>query len=113
LLADNANAPDRNTLWCYQQRLGVDGVTALFQAVDGQLLQRGYDFARCHAHLKLQGIQDRIARKGIERNDRLGRNRWVVERTHAWLAAFGKLRVRFERRIDSHLGLLCACVGAS
>lgn len=50
--------------------------------------------------------QDRIARKGIERNDRLGRHRWVVERTHAWLAAFGKLRTRFERRIDIHVALL-------
>ena len=46
LLQDSANIPDRNTIWHYQQRLGVDGVTALFQAVDGQLLQRGY-VARC------------------------------------------------------------------
>ena len=46
LLSDSANVPDRNTIWHYQQRLGVDGVTALFQAVDGQLLQRGY-VARC------------------------------------------------------------------
>ena len=53
---------------------------------------KGYDYPRCRAHLKRRGIQDRIARKGIERNDRLGRHRWVVERTHAWLAAFGKLR---------------------
>jgi hypothetical protein len=30
----------------------------------------------------------------------------VVERTHSWLAAFGKLRTRFERRIDNHVGLL-------
>lgn len=67
---------------------------------------KGYDFVRCHAHLRLRGIKDRIARKGIERNDRLGRHRWVVERTHAWLASFGKLRVRFERRIDSHLAFL-------
>jgi IS5 family transposase len=67
---------------------------------------KGYDFARCRSHLRMRGIQDRIARRGIERNDRLGRHRWVVERTHAWLAAFGKLRVRFERRIDSHLALL-------
>ena len=51
-------------------------------------------------------IQNRIARKGIECNDRLGRHRWVVERTHAWLAALGKLRIRFERRIDIHLALL-------
>lgn len=67
---------------------------------------KGYDYPRCRAHLKLRDIKDRIARKGIERNDRLGRHRWVVERTHAWLAAFGKLRTRFERRIDTHLALL-------
>lgn len=42
LLADSANVPDRNTLWHWQQRLGVDGTTALFQAVDRQLLARGY-----------------------------------------------------------------------
>lgn len=67
---------------------------------------KGYDFARCRAHLKRWGIQDRIARRGIQRNDRLGRHRWVVERTHAWLAAFGKLRVRFERSIQTHVALL-------
>ena len=67
---------------------------------------KGYDYARCRAHLKHRGIQNRIARKGIERNNRLGRHRWVVERTHAWLAAFGKLRVRFERSITTHVALL-------
>ena len=67
---------------------------------------KGYDYPRCHEHLKRRGIKGRIARKGIERNDRLGRHRWVVERTHAWFAAFGKLRIRFERSIDTHLALL-------
>jgi hypothetical protein len=38
--------------------------------------------------------------------ERLGRNRWVVERTHAWFAGFGKLRIRFERRLDIHVALL-------
>lgn len=32
--------------------------------------------------------------------------RWVVERTHAWFAGFGKLRIRFERRLDIHVALL-------
>ena len=67
---------------------------------------KAYDYPRCRAHLKLRGIKDRIARRSIERNDRLGRHRWVVERTHSWLAAFGKLRIRFERHIDTHLALL-------
>jgi IS5 family transposase len=42
----------------------------------------------------------------MERNDRLGAHRWVVERTHAWLAAFGKLRTRFERSVHTHMALL-------
>ncbi|WP_370680087.1 IS5 family transposase [Comamonas sp. GB3 AK4-5] len=67
---------------------------------------KGYDYARCRAHLKRRGIKNRIARRGIERNDRLRRHRWAVERTHSWLATFGKLRTRFERRIDVHLALL-------
>jgi transposase len=33
---------------------------------------KGYDYARCRAHLRRRGIKARIARKGIERNDRLG-----------------------------------------
>jgi IS5 family transposase len=30
----------------------------------------------------------------------------VVERTHAWLASFGKLRIRFERGAATHVALL-------
>ncbi|CAN0620226.1 protein of unknown function [Burkholderia multivorans] len=30
----------------------------------------------------------------------------MVERTHAWFAGFGKLRVRCERRLDIHTALL-------
>ncbi|WP_443083447.1 transposase [Variovorax sp. PBL-E5] len=59
-----------------------------------------------HGHLQRRGIKDRITRRGIERNDRLGRHRWVVGPTHSWLASFGKLRTRFERRIDAHVALL-------
>ncbi|SMQ95144.1 tis1421-transposase b [Xanthomonas fragariae] len=62
---------------------------------------KAYDIDRCRAFLKQRGIIARIAR-----NDRLGRHRWGVERTHAWFAGMGKLRIRFERRIDLHLALL-------
>jgi hypothetical protein len=65
----------------------------------------GYDFARCRQHLRVGGICPRIARRGIEKNDRLGKHRWVVERTHAWLAGFGKLRIRFERSLLTLISL--------
>ncbi|APP79817.1 transposase [Xanthomonas hortorum pv. gardneri] len=67
---------------------------------------KAYDIARCRTFLKQRGIIARIARRGIERNHRLGRHRWVVKRTHAWFAGMGKLRIRFERCIDLHLTLL-------
>lgn len=47
---------------------------------------KGYDFAHC--------------RRGVESSERLGRHRWVVERTLAWLARFRRLAVRYERRAD-------------
>ena len=47
-----------------------------------------------------RGIVPRIARKGIESSEKLGRHRWVVERTHAWFNRFRRLPVRYERRAD-------------
>ncbi|CAD0315486.1 hypothetical protein CFBP2533_12820 [Xanthomonas hortorum pv. pelargonii] len=67
---------------------------------------KAYDIKRCRTFRKQSGTIAPIARNGIQRNYRLGRHRWVVERTHAWLAGMGKLRIRFERRIDIHLALL-------
>ncbi len=67
---------------------------------------KGYDFARCRRYLKQRAITARIARRGVEKCERLARHRWVVERTHAWFAGFGKLRIRFERRLDIHIALL-------
>jgi transposase len=39
-------------------------------------------------------------------NERLGRHRWVVERTLAWLHRFRRLAVRYERRADIHCAFL-------
>lgn len=67
---------------------------------------KGYDFKRCRTHLRQRGIIGRIARRFVESSQRLGKHRWVVERTHSWFASFGKLRIRFERQRDIHEALL-------
>lgn len=41
-LEDSLNIPDRTTIWNFQQALGEDGVTALFNAIDAQIQQAGY-----------------------------------------------------------------------
>lgn len=66
---------------------------------------KGYDFRRCRYYLRRLDIK-----QGIDSNEQLGCYRWVVKRTHGWLAGFGKLRICFERRLDIHLALLAlAC----
>jgi transposase len=71
---------------------------------------KGYDFAFCRAILKQRGIIARIARRGIESSERLGKHRWVVERTHSWMNRYRRLKVRYEKRADIHLAfVLIAC----
>jgi transposase len=67
---------------------------------------KAYDDRALRAGCRLRGIKSRIARKGIESSKRLGRHRWVVERTFAWLHRFRRLTVRYERRADIHRGFL-------
>ncbi|WP_033254593.1 transposase, partial [Kitasatospora phosalacinea] len=38
------------------------------------------------------------ARRGVESSQRLGRHRWVIERTVAWLGGFRRLHHRYERK---------------
>lgn len=63
---------------------------------------KGYDYARCRNVLRKRRIGDRIARRGIETSQKLGRYRWVVERTIAWFSRFRRLTVRYDRRADIH-----------
>lgn len=64
---------------------------------------KGYDSRRCRRALTRRGIRPRIARRGVESRERLGRHRWVVERTLAWFGQFRRLATRYERRADIHL----------
>ncbi len=75
---------------------------------------KGYVFPRCRkAFLRKRGIKGRIARRGVDSSERLGRYRWVVERTLSWLNRFRRLKVRYERRDDIHQAFLelgCALI---
>ena len=74
----------------------------------------GTPSSRC-CLLRRRGITPRIARRGVESNTRLGRHRWKVERSLAWLLANRRLTVRYERRADiltALLRLACALICA-
>jgi len=98
----------------------LDAVPAIKQA-NGRRRKRpaklhadkAYDIPRCRQALRRRHIKVRIACKKIDSSQRLGRHRWVVERTLAWLNRFRRLTVRYERRSDIHQAFLtlgCALI---
>jgi IS5 family transposase len=106
---------------CKMLEEAIDAVPPIYNGRPGRPRQRpsklhadkGYDFDFCRTALRVRGIIQRIARRGVESSERLGRHRWVVERTLAWLNQFRRLKVRYERRKDIHLAFLllgCAMI---
>jgi transposase len=74
---------------------------------------RGYDYDKYRRELRKRGIRPEIAQRKTEHGSGLGRYRWVVERTFAWLHHFKRLLVRYERRREIHeafLALGCCLV---
>lgn len=67
---------------------------------------KGYDFDRCRRDLRRRAITPRIARRGIDSSEQLGRHRWVVERTFAWINQFRRLAIRYERHADLYRAFL-------
>jgi len=68
---------------------------------------RAYDSEPHRKALRRRGIQPVLAKRNTEHGSGLGVYRWVVERTLAWLHQFRRLRVRYERRADTHEAFLC------
>jgi transposase len=74
---------------------------------------RGYDSDRHRQQLRSRGITPVIARRYQGHGSGLGRARWVVERTFAWLHNLKRLLIRYDRRAEIHeafLALGCCLV---
>jgi transposase len=73
----------------------------------GRLFGDGAYHSRPHRQqLRARGIAAAIARPKQPHGSGLGKQRWVVERTIAWLHQYRRLRVRYERRADIHEAFL-------
>ncbi|GGV98160.1 hypothetical protein GCM10015535_69970 [Streptomyces gelaticus] len=67
---------------------------------------KAYDIPELRKWLRGKRIGVRIARKGIESSERLGRHRWVIERTMSWLTGYRRLNHRYERHPRNYLAFL-------
>ncbi|MFE5550258.1 IS5 family transposase [Streptomyces sp. NPDC056534] len=64
---------------------------------------KAYDIPEPRKWLHGKRIGVRIARKGTESSERLGRRRWVIERTMSWLTGYRRLNHRYERHPRNYL----------
>jgi transposase len=58
---------------------------------------RGYDSESNRAILRWLGIEPFIAKRNTEHGSGLGKIRWVIERTNAWLKGLKRMRIRWDR----------------
>lgn len=98
----------------------ADALKALVRAVPAIRSRRGprrrkpdklhadkaYDQAELRKWVRERGIAVRIARKGTESSEKLGRHRWVIERTIAWLTGYRRLTLRYERNASHFLAFI-------
>jgi transposase len=78
------------------------------------LAHRAYDSRRHRKALRERGITPRIAKRDTSHGSGLGKERWVIERTIAWLHSNRRLDRRYDRREDIHeafLTIACALIG--
>lgn len=109
VVSAGANRPDGTLL---EPTLG--GLAALGPLPDGVAahLDRGYDCAATRNLLAAMAVTGVIACKGAPAPI-WASHRWVVERTHAWMNSFGKLRRCTDRQgpiVDFYLFLAAALV---
>lgn len=68
---------------------------------------KAYDVKELRRWLIDRGIMVRISRRDIDTSEKLGRHRWVVERTLAWLTnGYRRLSTRWERHARNYLGFV-------
>jgi transposase len=68
--------------------------------------EKAYDVPHLRRWLWGKHIGVRIAHKGTESSERLGRRRRVIERTLSWLSGYHRLNPRYERNPRNYLAFL-------
>ncbi|REG50713.1 DDE family transposase [Paraburkholderia sp. BL6669N2] len=74
---------------------------------------RGYSSEPHRRRLRERGITPVLAKIGSPHGSGLGKTRWLVERSIAWLHSFRRLKIRYERYAHVHeafLSLACALI---
>jgi putative transposase len=81
---------------------------SLDDGIQNICMDKGYDYPDIRQLVKNYGYTTHIRSRGEENLKIPGfrARRWVVERTHSWLNRFGRLLIRWEKKIENYLAML-------
>jgi len=74
---------------------------------------RGYDSEQLRTLLRKDAITPELAKRRTAHGSGLGKTRWVIERSIAWLHSFRRLKIRYEKSAVPHeafLSLACSLI---
>ena len=77
--------------------VGCPGARPRGRSYHSVIADRGHDHDKYRRELWCRCMKPVIARRSTDHGSGLGRVRWMVERTFAWLHNFRRLRIRWER----------------
>jgi transposase len=86
--------------------------SALQRVIDEQVTppivhgDMGYDIPRCYDAIATAGYIADIPERYVQKETPLGKIRWHIERTFAWLNNFRRLLIRYERTEEMYLAFL-------
>jgi transposase len=118
LAVDGANRHDMKLVEATLESIPVGRPEPTIRRPQGLCLDKGYDYREIRelaqefgytAHIRSRGEEART----IKRNVGFKARRWVVERTHSWLNRFRRILIRWEKKLENHLGFLhlaCALI---
>ncbi len=100
LATDGANRNDCKLAELTIASIPIERPPPTEERPQGVCLDKAYDHAFIRRACRERGVKDRIARRGVDSSERLGRHRWVVERAFAHLGSLRRLGVRWERKAE-------------
>jgi len=111
IVSDGANRNDMKLLGQTLDAVVTERPVATEEKPQNLCLDKGYDFQECSEAALNRDYTPHIRTRGEEKKEKetypdYRPRRWVVEVCHSWLNRFRKILVRFEKNLETHLGLL-------
>jgi transposase len=111
LAVEGANRHDKKLAEATLESIPVERPEPIEGAPQGMCLDQGYDYDDTRGLVAEFGFTAHVRARGeeaqaLKREAGFKARRWVVERTHSWMNRFGRVLIRWEKKVENYFGML-------